>query len=83
LINKKRLTLICIGKLYQKRIVRLTIKKVLPRVFQEGDLILNKVFQIPGEDQRKYTLSYEGIYIVKKTFLIGALILSNVEGMEL
>lgn len=75
--------MICIGKLYQKRIVRLTIKKVLPRVFQEGDLILNKVFQIPGEDQRKYALSYEGIYIVKKTFLIGALILSNVEGMEL
>lgn len=56
---------------------------MLPRVFHEGDLILNKVFQIPGEDRRKYTVSYEGIYIVKNTFLIGALILSNVEGMEL
>jgi hypothetical protein len=41
-------------------------KKVRPRLFQEGDLVLKKTLSLPGEDQSKWVPNYESPYIVKK-----------------
>ena len=43
LIEEKRLTAMCHGQLYQQRMKKAFDKKVKPRVFREGDLVLNKI----------------------------------------
>ena len=43
LIEEKRLKLLCHSQLYQKRMMRAHDKKVRPRQFREGDLVL-KIF---------------------------------------
>jgi hypothetical protein len=50
-------------------------KKVRPRTFREGDLVLRKVIPLPNEDHGKWAPNYEGLYIVKKAFSGTALIL--------
>jgi hypothetical protein len=52
-------------------------------VFQEGDLVLKKVWPLLGEDQSKWASNYEGPYIVKKAFSRGALRLSRMDGKDL
>ena len=42
LISAKRIAAICHQQLYQKRMAKAYDKKVRPRVFQEGDLVLKK-----------------------------------------
>ena len=58
-------------------------KKVRPRVFQEGDLLLKKLLSLPEEDHNKWASNYECPYIVKKAFSIGALKLSRMDGEDL
>ena len=43
LIEEKRLKALCHGQLYQKRMIRAHDKKVRPRQFREGDLVLKKI----------------------------------------
>jgi len=43
LIEEKRLTATCHGQLYQRRMKRAFDKKVRPREFHEGDLVLKKI----------------------------------------
>ena len=51
LIKEKRLKALCHSQLYQKRMIRAHDKKVRPRQFQEGDLLLKKI--LPNQqDQR-------------------------------
>ena len=42
MINEKRMKIMCHGQLYQRHIERAFNKKVRPRVFEEGDLVLKK-----------------------------------------
>ena len=42
IIHEKHMTAMCHGQLYQRRIERAFNKKVRPRVFEEGDLVLKK-----------------------------------------
>ena len=44
LIDEKRLTSVCHGQLYQKRMARAYNKKVRPRHFKEGQLVLRRIF---------------------------------------
>jgi len=83
LISEKRLAAICHHQLYQKRMAKTYDKKVRPRVFQEGDLVLKKLLSLPGEDQSKWAPNYEGPYVVKKAFSGGALKLSRMDGENL
>jgi hypothetical protein len=53
LINEKRITVICHNQLYQERMAKSYYKKVRPRLFQEGDLVLKKMLSLPREDQSK------------------------------
>ena len=45
LIEEKRMKAICHGQLYQKRMMRAHDKKIRPRQFQEGELVLKQIPQ--------------------------------------
>ena len=49
LIDTKRLTTLCNGQCYQKRITRAYNKKVRPHQFKEGDLVLKRIFHFQEE----------------------------------
>ena len=42
LVEEKRMKAICHGQLYQKRMMRAHDKKIRPRQFQEGELVLKR-----------------------------------------
>ncbi|RDX82837.1 Pol polyprotein, partial [Mucuna pruriens] len=83
LIEEKWLTTLCNKQLYQKRIKSTFKKKVRPRSFKEGDLVLRKILPNAKDLRGKWTPSYEVRYVVKCEFSRGALILANPEGHEL
>jgi hypothetical protein len=58
-------------------------RKVRPKAFNEGDLVLKKILLILGEDQNKWISNYEGLYVVKKTFSKEGLILTKMVGDDL
>ena len=45
LIEEKRMKVICHGQLYQKRMASAHDKKIQPRQFQEGELVLKRISQ--------------------------------------
>ncbi|KAI5445260.1 hypothetical protein KIW84_013482 [Lathyrus oleraceus] len=53
LIEEKRLTAMCHGQLYQQRMKKDFDKKVKPRVFREGDLVLKKVLSFAPDSRGK------------------------------
>ncbi|XP_058750755.1 uncharacterized protein LOC131623749 [Vicia villosa] len=83
LIEEKRLTALCHGQLYQKRLKKAFDKKVKPREFREGDLVLKKVLSFQPDPRGKWAPNYEGPYVVKKAFSGGAMILATMDGEEL
>jgi len=83
LISEKRIDVICHHQLYQKTMGKAYDKKVRPRLFQERDLVLKKILSLPGEDHNKWTLNYEGPYVVKKAFSGEALKLSRMDVEDL
>jgi len=54
-------------------------KKVRPKVFWEGDLVLRKILTLPDKDQSKWAPNYEGPFVVNKTFSIEALLLTRMD----
>ncbi|RDX74646.1 Pol polyprotein, partial [Mucuna pruriens] len=58
-------------------------KKVRPRSFKEGDLVLRKILHNAKDSRRKWTPNYEGPYVVKCAFSRGALIIVDPKGHEL
>jgi hypothetical protein len=83
MISEKRLAAICHHQLYQNRIARAYDRKVRPREFKEGDLVLRKILLLPSENHSKWAPNYEGPYVVKKAFSGGALILTGMDGEDL
>lgn len=53
LIDEKRMTALCHIQLYQKRLKRVFDKKVRPRYFIEGDLLLKKVLPVHKDSRGK------------------------------
>ena len=80
LIEEKRLTAICRGQLYQQRMKKAFDKKVRPRVFREGDIVLKKILSFKPDSREKQTPNYEGPYVVKRAFSGSALILTTMDG---
>ncbi|KAE8691531.1 hypothetical protein F3Y22_tig00110890pilonHSYRG01710 [Hibiscus syriacus] len=83
LIDEKRLKAIHHGQIYQKRIIRAHDKKVRPRIFREGDLVLKRIWPVRKDFRGKWTPNWEGPYLVKKAFSGGALVLAEMDGPEL
>lgn len=53
-----------------KRIKQAFDKKVCPREFQEGDLVLKKMLSFQSDTRGKWTPNYEGMYVVKSFFFL-------------
>ena len=73
---------ICHGQLYQKRMMRAHDKKIRPRQFEEGELVLKQILQNWHDLRGKWSPNWEGPYVVKKAFLGGALILLEMDEKE-
>ena len=82
LIEEKRLAALCHGQLYQKRMMRAYDKKVRPKHFQEGELVLKRIPQNQQDPRGKWALHWEGPYVVKKAFSEEALILAEMDGKQ-
>ncbi|RDX86989.1 hypothetical protein CR513_31592, partial [Mucuna pruriens] len=48
-----------------------------------GDLVLKKILPTQKDHRRKWTPNYERLYVVKRTFSRGTMILTNMDGKEL
>jgi hypothetical protein len=83
LIEEKRMTALCHGQLYQKRMKQAFDRKVRPREFKEGDLVLKKILSFQQDSRGKWTPNYEGPYVVKRAFSGGAMTLATMDGDEL
>ncbi|PHU10509.1 hypothetical protein BC332_22369 [Capsicum chinense] len=57
LIEKKRLTSVCHGQLYQRRMTRAYKKKVRPRNFEVGQLVLRRILPHQVEAKGKLSLN--------------------------
>ena len=82
LIEEKRMKAIRHGQLYQKRMIRAHDKKIRPRQFQEGELVLKQILQNRQDLRGKWSPNWEGPYVVKNAFSWGALILTEMDGKE-
>ena len=76
------MTALCHGQLYQKRMKKVFDKKVKPREFREGDLVLGNIMSFIVDSRGKWTPNFEGSYVIKKAFSSGALILETMDGKE-
>ena len=68
LIEEKRLKALCHGQLYQKQMMRAHDKKVRPRQFKEGDIVLKKILPNQQDQRGKQALNWDGPYVVKRAF---------------
>ena len=82
MIDEKHMTAMCHGQLYQYCAERAFNKKVRPRVLEKGDLVLKKCNQAMPNHRGKFSPTYEGLYVVKKAFPRGALILVDMDGHD-
>jgi hypothetical protein len=77
------MTALCHGQLYQKRMKQDFDKKVHPREFKEGDLVLKKILTFQHDSRGKWTPNYEGSYVVKRAFSGGTMTLQTMDGEEI
>ena len=66
LIEEKRMTTLCHGQLYHKRMNKSFDKKVKPHEFREGNLVLEKIMSFNADSRGKWIPNFEGPYVVKK-----------------
>ena len=57
-------------------------KKIRPKQFQEGELVLRRIPQNRQDLCRKWSPNWEGPYVVKKAFIERALILAKMDAKE-
>lgn len=62
------------GQLYQKRMKNTFDKKVHPREFREGNLVLKRILPPHNDSRGKWTPNYKGPYVVKKALFVGSLV---------
>ncbi|PKI64649.1 hypothetical protein CRG98_014938 [Punica granatum] len=56
--------------------------KVRHREFKPGDLVLCKVLHVAPNSRGKFAYKYDGPFIVTEVFSRGAIILSDMDGIE-
>ncbi|PHT57743.1 hypothetical protein CQW23_00106 [Capsicum baccatum] len=80
LIDEKRLTSVCHGQLYHKRMARAYNKKVRPRNFKVGQLVLKHILHHQVEAKGKFCPNWKSPFIVNKVLPNGASYLTDIEG---
>ncbi|XP_049354720.1 uncharacterized protein LOC125819297 [Solanum verrucosum] len=66
LIDEKRLTAVCFGQLYQQRMAGAYNKKVHPRHFEVGQLVLKRILPHQEEAKGKFPPNWQGPYLIKE-----------------
>ena len=80
LIDEKRMDAVCHGQLYQNRMTKVFNKKVKPRQFTPGQLVLKKIFPHQEEAKGKFAPNWQGPYMVLRVLSGGAVILAEMDG---
>ena len=80
LIDEKRLTSVCHGHLSPKRMARAYNKKLRPKHFKEGQLVLRRILPHHAETKGKFSRNWRGPFVVKRVLPNGALYLEDIEG---
>ena len=57
-------------------------RRVRPRVYHVGDMVLKKILPPQNDRRGKWTPNYEGPFVVKKVFSRGALLLTTMDGED-
>ena len=83
LIDEKRLTIVCHGQMYQKRMIKAFNKKVRCQEYQVGDLVIKRIILPQGDPRGKWTPTYEGPFVIKNIFSGGARNLTTMDGDDL
>ncbi|XP_070044825.1 uncharacterized protein [Nicotiana tomentosiformis] len=79
LIDGKRMNAVCHGQLYQNKMTRSFNKKVRPRQFTPGQLVLKRIFPHQDEAKGKFSPNWQGPYMVHRVLTRGALILVGMD----
>nr|XP_009600042.1 uncharacterized protein LOC104095593 [Nicotiana tomentosiformis] len=80
LIDGKRMNAVCHGQLYQNKMAKGFNKRVKPRQFTPGQLILKRIFPHQDEAKGKFSPNWQGPYMVHRVLTGGALILAEMDG---
>ncbi|XP_070056757.1 uncharacterized protein [Nicotiana tomentosiformis] len=80
LIDGKRMSVVCLGQLYQNRMARAFNKRIRPRQFTPGHLVLKRIFPHQDEAKGKFSPNWQGPYMVPRVLIGEALILAEMDG---
>lgn len=80
LIDEKRVAALCHGQAYQRRMATAFNKKVRPRQFRAGELVLKYLPSSHRDERGKFSPNFDGPFIVKKALPGGAVILAHLDG---
>ncbi|XP_070025699.1 uncharacterized protein [Nicotiana sylvestris] len=78
-IDGKRMNAVCHGQLYQNRMSRAFNKRVKPRQFAPGQLVLKKIFPHQDEANGKFSPNRKGLYMVHRVLTGGTLIFAEMD----
>ncbi|XP_049397224.1 uncharacterized protein LOC125861347 [Solanum stenotomum] len=79
LIDEKRMDAVGHGQLYQNKMTKAFNKKVKPRRFTSGQLVLKKIFPHQGEAKGKFALNCQESYMIHRVLSGGAVILAEMD----
>nr|XP_016495426.1 PREDICTED: uncharacterized protein LOC107814509 [Nicotiana tabacum] len=80
LIDEKRLAIVYHSQLYQWRMARAYNKKVCPRKFEVGQLVLKRILPHREEAKGKFAPNWPGPFVVSRVLSNGALYITDMEG---
>ncbi|XP_070030367.1 uncharacterized protein [Nicotiana sylvestris] len=82
IIDEKWMATVCHGQLYQQRKAYAYNKKVQPRNFEMGKLVLRRILPYHEEAKGKFVPNCKGPYIVRRRLPKGELYLEDIEGND-
>ncbi|XP_070040412.1 uncharacterized protein [Nicotiana tomentosiformis] len=80
LIGRKKMNAVRHGQLYQNRISKAFNKRVKPRQFAPGQLVLKQIFPHQDEAKGKFLPNWQDPYMVHRVLTGGSLILVEMDG---
>ncbi|XP_070017525.1 uncharacterized protein [Nicotiana sylvestris] len=79
LIDGNRMNAVCHDQHYQNRMSRSFNKRVKPRQFAPGQLVIKKIFPHQDEAKKKFPPNWQDPYMVHRVLTGGALILAKMD----
>ena len=82
MIDEKRLDVVCHGQMYQNHMIKAFNKKIKPRVYQVGDLVIKCIILPQGDPRGNWTPTHERPFVVPKVSSGGAMMLTTMDGED-